>query len=270
MQTIELAMKQRPDIVFDPSEKFPHLASAPIVEAVIHWAAKATKRLDKEALQRQLTQRLPGYPQCQSDHELSLEAQIGPDGSSTQIRHDTWRGFRLTSSDDLHIVRFNRDGVVFSRLAPYDAWEAFAAEGRRLWNLFLELAEPSEVQQLGVRFINRIAPVKIAKVGRLLARPPECLEPLGLPLNNFLYQSTHDVPGHPYRVRVVQTVQPPTLPQAEEFGLLLDIDVFTTHAFDPQDETIDSHLSMMHWLKNKAFFSLLSHKAVESFRKDEQ
>ena len=266
-------MKQQPKVDFDLSEQFTHLKSAPIVEAVIHWTAKATKRFDKTELQRELGKRLPEYPQCQADHELQfgLEAQIGPnDSSTTQVRRDAWRGFRLMSSDKLHIVQFNRDGIVFSRLAPYDKWETFAVEGLRVWQVFVELAEPSEVQRLGVRFINRIAPVEIATVGKLLAKPPKCLEPLGLPLHNFLYQSAHDVPGHPYRVRVVQTVQPPPLPQTEGFGLLLDIDVITTQPFQPQDGTLDGHLERMHWLKNKAFFSLLSKKAVKLFEKGEK
>ena len=266
-------MKRRPKFVFDLKEEFQHLASAPIVEAVIHWAAKASKQFDKAELQQQLKDRLGQYPQCQADHELQfeVEAKIGAkDLSTTQVRRETWRGFRLTSSDKLQIVQFNRDGIAFSRLEPYEKWETFAAEGLRVWKVFLELADPSEVQRLGVRFINRIAPVEIATVGKLLAKPPQCLEPLGLPLNNFLYQSTHDVPGHPYQVRVVQTVQPPTLPQAEGFGLLLDVDVFTTKPFQPQADTLSGHLEKMHWLKNKAFFSLISNKAVKLFEKGEK
>jgi uncharacterized protein (TIGR04255 family) len=50
----------------------------------------------------------------------------------------------------------------------------------------------------------------------------------------------------------------------------LDIDVFATQPFQPQADTLDGHLERMHWLKNKAFFSLISKKAVELFEKGEK
>lgn len=255
---------------FDLEESFPHLPDAPIVEAVIHWVARKETPLPPNEWRDRIIERLPDYPECQLQHELLLEAEITPDGSSTQVRRDTWRGFRLTSSDKLQIVQFNRDGMVFSRLKPYEDWNAFSEEGLRLWKLFVQLAEPSEVRRLGVRFINRIAPIDPARLGKYLAKPPKCLEPLGLPMTAFLYQSTHDVPGHPFKVNVVQTIQPPSPPRAEGFGLILDTDAFTTQAFQPSDEVLRAHLAKMRWLKDKAFFSLLTKNAIKMFEGNDE
>jgi len=133
---------------------------------------------------------------------------------------------------------------------------------------FVDLAQPLEVQRLGVRFINRIAPIDLSKLGRYLAKPPKCLEPLGLPMSGFLYQSTHDVPKEPFRINVAQTVQPPSPPQTEGFGLILDIDVFTTQAFQLSDEVLQDRLTKMRWLKDKAFFTLLKRSAVKGFGKE--
>jgi uncharacterized protein (TIGR04255 family) len=259
-------MKKESKFNFDVEESFPHLPAAPIVEAVIHWVARRQNPLPQAEWRDQLTKLLPDYPECQPQHELRLEAEIAPEGSSTEVRRDIWRGFRLTSSDKRQIVQFNHDGMVFSRLKPYEDWNVFSAEGLRLWTLFVQLAEPSEVQRLGVRFINRIAPIDPTKLGKYLAKPPKCLEPLGLPMTTFLYQSTHDVPGHPFKVNVVQAIQPPSPPQAEGFGLILDIDVFTTQAFQPSDEILNAHLTRMRWLKDKAFFSLLKENAIKIFK----
>lgn len=251
---------------FDLTERFQHLPAAPIVEAVIHWRARAEKPWQASDVKQELTDRLRDYPNCQEQRELQLETEITADGSSTQIHRESWRGFRLTSADKRYIVQFNRDGLVLSRLAPYENWERFVAEGQRLWHVFLELAAPSEIQRLGVRFINRIVPIEIEEIGRYLAQPPKCLEPFGLPTNGFLFQSTHDVPGQPLQVRVVQTVQPPTPPKTEGFGLILDIDVFTTQAIQTSDEVLRDIVEKMHWLKNKAFFSLLKKSAIKSFK----
>ena len=263
-------MKRQREFQLDLTETFPHLPAAPVVEAVLHWHARAGKTIPTEELKKLLAERLPEYPECHPQHQPELQAQFAADGSSTQDRRDTWHGFRLTSRDRLQIVQFTRDGIVFSRLTPYENWDAFAAEGQRLWRVFVELAEPSEVQRLGVRFINRILPVKLADVGHHLVSPPKCLEPLGLPMNGFLYQSLHDVPAEPFQINVVQTLQPPVPPKTEGFGLILDIDVFTTRAFPPVNEILQEHLAKMRWLKNRTFFSLMSKRAIKSFTKAEK
>ena len=257
-------MHQKSPFEFNLQEEFRHLSAAPIEEAVIHWTAKAVKPPIQEEWRDQL-QKLPGYPECHPQKRFLLETEINVDGLSRQTQHDSWYGFQLTSSDKLYIAQFNRDGMVFSRLKPYNDWGKFSGEGLKLWRFFTTLAEPSEVQRLGIRFINRIAPIKLSKVASYLTKPPKCLQSLGLPMSNFLFQSTHDVPGHPYKINVVQAIQPPVPKQAEVFGLILDIDVFTTQAFQPTESRIKEHLANMRWLKDKAFFSLLKEKTIASF-----
>jgi uncharacterized protein (TIGR04255 family) len=241
------------------------LAAAPIAEAAIQWRARAGKWPDSELRQR-LIERLPGYPECRPQHQFEMEGHAGADASWTQIR-DTWHGFRLISENKLHVVQFTRDGIVFSRLTPYDTWDTFVEEGWRLWRFFAELAEPSEVQRLGTRFINRIALRQADDVRQYLTSPPECLEAIGLPTIGFLYQSRHAVPGHPYDVNVVRTIQLPGPQQNEQFGLIVDIDVGTTDALPCDDAVLHQHLRTMHWLKNKVFFNLLLPEAIERFKK---
>ena len=252
---------------FDPAEEFPHLQAAPIVEAVIHWTARATQPFQPDTLRNQLAARLPEYPECQPQHELKFEVAVAADDKSTPTRQESWHGFRLTSADKLQIAQFNRDGLVFSRLKPYESWDVFSAEARRLWTLYLELANPSEVQRLGVRFINRIAPIELSKLRRYLTNPPRCLDSLGLPTSGFLYQSMHDVPGLPMRINVVQTIQPLAPPSTDGLGLILDVDASTTRAFPPSDDVLKDYLAKLRWLKDKAFFSLLKPTALSTFEK---
>lgn len=258
------------ELRIDLDEQFPHLARAPIVEAVIHWQARARKNLEPEQLGEHLKERLPSYPDSKLIRKLQFETTIEADRSSTQRHSESWVGFRFTSEHEPYVAQFTRDGFVFSRLEPYENWEMFAGEAQRLWRVFVELAKPVEVERLGVRFINRIAPVKIDELGKLLQRPPKRLDALGLPISNFLYQSTHEVPGYPYRINVIDTVQPTTPLQDGGPALILDIDAFTTRAFDAQEDVVNRRLIELHWLKNKAFFSLLTKSAIRQFGKGEQ
>ncbi len=254
----------RPTYEIDLSKRFPHLDRAPIVEAVIHCRARSATMPQRETLRGRLTARLPDYPTVQSQQEVEFEGQIGPDGASHAQRAQ-WLGFRLESADGLYVAQFTRDGFVFSRLAPYEDWDRFAEEAKRLWQIHAELAEPPEIERLGVRFINRIAPVDLDQLDEILTLPPRCPGPLQLPLDEFLHRSRFHVPGRPYRLNIIQTAQLPTPPGIDAPGLILDIDVFTTATVQLDEEALDDHLAEMRWLKNEAFYSLLTPRAVKRF-----
>lgn len=262
-----MSMKESRQFTFNLQDEFPHLPSAPIVEAVIHWRARINKTLVPADLKEQLVERLPDYLEFEQQHELQLEAQFDSDGSSTQIRRDNWRGFRCNSTDKKHVAQFHRDGFIFSRLEPYEDWIRFSLEGLRLWQVFTSLAEPAEIQRLGVRFINRIPLTAISEVNRFLAKPPRCLEPIGLLSSGFFQRNAYQVPGHSFQINVVQTVQPSAPGEAEGFGLILDVDVSTTQAFDCDDQSLKDRLTKMRWLKDKAFFSLLKPAAIKRFQR---
>lgn len=247
----------------DLTESFEHLPGAPIVEAVIHWRARAEQKLEPDVLLEQLKGKLPDYPNSQRQQQIGVGAEFGPEGAALHQRHN-WHGFRFEDADKLHVAQFTRNGFVFSRLQPYEDWEKFEAEAKRLWQVYCELAEPSEIQRLGVRFINRIIPVEPDKLAKLLAIPPRSSDSMELPLKGFMHQNTFDIPGHPYNLNVVQTIQPPSPPETDSFSLILDLDVFTTRPI--QFDEMDSQLLQMQWVKNKAFFSCLTNTALDRFR----
>ena len=134
-----------------------------------------------------------------------------------------------------------------------------------MWQLHTELAQPTEVQRLGLRFINRIAvPQEGLRLEDYLEAPPKAPQGMDLPLAGFLHQDTLTVSGYPYGITFTQTVQPPQAP--ETGGLILDIDVFTTQPLNLDEDKLDRHLSEMRWLKNKVFFGSITRKVLETIR----
>ncbi len=168
-------MSPTTSLTIDLTESFPLLARAPIVEAVVELRARAQAEWKESILREQLAARLPEYPELAAQREMHFEATISSEGSYEQPRRDAWRGVRATSADKLHIAQFNRDGFALSRLEPYQDWDQFQGEALRLWQIHADLAKPTEVQRLGVRFINRIAmPVEGKKLREVLTGPPQC------------------------------------------------------------------------------------------------
>ena len=250
----------------DLTESFPLLSRAPIVEAVIGVTARAEAAWDEAAISEQFKQRLPEYPDVQSQREIHYELKQVADAPPEQtVRDMGWRGLRCESADKLHIAQFNRDGFSFSRLKPYQSWGQFSQEGMRLLGLYREVARPSDIHRLGLRFINRVEFSQgEAKLEDFLENPPKAPRGMAIPLEGFLHHNTLSVPGQPYGINVVQTVQPAQGGDAS-WGVILDIDVFTTEPIVNLN-SIESHLTKMRWLKNKVFFGSVTAQTLEVFK----
>jgi uncharacterized protein (TIGR04255 family) len=247
------------------SEGFDHLSKAPIVEAILEFRARAEGRWQREIVGRELRQRLPDYPQFQEETKVEQQFALTKEGVKQQLGEDRlWIGLALRSSDRSQIAKFHRDLFSFSRLSPYTDWTQFIREGLRLWRIHLSVAGPSEIQRIGLRFINRIPFSGDIRLEDYLIAAPK--EPVGLdlPYAGFLHHDQMIVPGHQYGINIVRTIEPPfgeRLP-----ALILDIDVFQSGGLPANDSRIESTLSEMRWLKNKAFFGSLLPSVIDSFR----
>lgn len=249
----------------DLSESFTLLSRAPIIEAVIGVTARAEVAWNESDIPAQFKQRLPEYPNIQSQYRVRQELKFSPDTKPEQSAPEkNWLGLRCESEDKLHIGQFNRDGFVFSRLRPYQKWEQFYQEGLRLWGLYSEVAKPSDIQRIGLRFINRIEfPVEEVNLGDYLENPPETPRGMDIPFDAFMHHNTLSVPGQPYGINVIQTVQPAQ--GTEPWGVILDIDVFTKE-HNINRNSLEDHLIKMRWLKNKTFFGSITSKALEMIK----
>lgn len=248
-------------------EEFPHLPQAPIVEAVIHWQAPPREPLEPDALLQQLKEQLPDYPQIQPQHEFSVEHQVGPERAKfNQSR--SWHAFQLANPDRSYVAQFNRAGLVFSRLSPYQHWTPFNEEAMRVWEIYRQIACPPAIQRLGIRYINLVPVDSIDETERLLRRPPGFPGDLDLPLAKYVHQSRFDVPDFPLQLNLIQTVQRAPPQGNKKLNLIVDFDIFST---GPKVDLDDFHsgklFSQMRWLKNKAFFTIFSDQAIEDFRR---
>jgi uncharacterized protein (TIGR04255 family) len=254
------------DIKLD--EKFENLPRAPIVEAVIEIRARATKALEETSLRTAIEPKLVGYVFLDSLREYQGEVKFeGGKLPSQKVQDVGWKGVRFRSADLKHIAQFNRDGFAFSRLEPYLTWEQLETESQRLWNIYKDLAQPDENQRLGLRYINRIElPTGELLFEQYIQRPPSSPHGLELPFHGFMHKDTLAVPGHPYAINIIRTIQQLNGSAGVGVALILDIDVFTTQGFDLDNAVLDRHLLEMRWLKNKAFFGSITEKALKLFR----
>ena len=136
----------------------------------------------------------------------------------------------------------------------------------QLWKIHRALAKPSDIQRLGVRFINRF-PVsgERVRIDDYFRGFPDDLPELNLTLAGFLHRDILTVPGHHYAINVIKTVQPPEA-QGKESALILDIDVYTGQPFQAEAEIVQERLAEMRWLKNKSFFGIITSNLLNKLR----
>lgn len=252
-------------------EHFQHLSHAPIIEAVIDIRASCNELLEEMSFKSQIEPELVNYQFLDSPREIQFHLQhvVGykeSTPSSPIIKDLGWKGLRFRSNDGKQIVQFNKDGFVFSRLDPYLSWESLHNEAIRLWEHYIALARPIEINRIGVRYINRFRlPLGEVRFEDYLNPSPEAPRGLELPFINFLHQDTLAVPDYPFAINVVKTIQPPSAPDRMTLTLVLDIDVFTINGFDFDEEILKRKLSEMRWLKNKVFFGSITEKTLKLF-----
>ena len=248
----------------DFDEQFPRLAKPPIVEAVIYWQARPQSRLkNPEELKEILASTFEQFPIIEMMRKFRVTTQVSSTNAPVVEKTDDFTGFRLRSADRKYSIQFGRDGLAFSQSGGYEHWQPFIENAKHAWEAYQRIAEPLEVQQLSVRFINRIPAATPENVGDFLESPPTC--PENLELKEFVYQSTFAVPSLPFTTRVIKVMQPPSPELQTSSGLFLDIDVLTNRTVSLEEGEQNEILRQIRWVKNKVFFTLLSNDSLKFF-----
>lgn len=243
---------------------FPHLANAPIVEAVVDWRVKLPIEFDIEKFKEMGSVLGPRYKLSEEENEFQFEfKKASPD--APQLSSHRVRGYRFKTEDGLEIANFQQNGVNFSRLKPYTRWDSVFTEAERIWNIYRSVCQPEEISRIAVRYINRLQlPLPLTDFGLYFTVPPVALPP-GLPslLNALLYRVVLSEPTTGIVTNITQVLDPPDDGHAP---FILDIDAYIARSMDPDSPDIRSHFFALREMKNRVFFASLTPTAIDMFR----
>jgi uncharacterized protein (TIGR04255 family) len=130
--------------------------NAPIIEAILEIKIRAAEPVSLETLH---LVRDPAYPEVQKrpfQLQLRIEGGDSPE-ESTSEQLNTPLGYFLRSTDEKQVFQARLDGFTFNRLAPYDRWESFSAEARRLWNIYRSNVLVEQVELAALTYMNEIS-----------------------------------------------------------------------------------------------------------------
>jgi len=140
-------------------------------------------------------------------------------------------GYLFQSPIEKKIVQARIDGYTFNKLKPYESWDSFRTEARKLWNIYFQITKPVRITRIALRYINRIE--------------------IPLPMNDFK------------EYVITQTMEKPT--ENQRLPLILDIDVFSEISFINSDEEMWNKFEKLRKFKNDVFFDSITEKTKELF-----
>lgn len=243
--------------------EYPVLKNSPIVEAVIDISLKAKEDLTLDQLSALHSAIAKDYPQKKEIRRWEGKLELKQSSLPLSISTETVDGFLFFSHDKTQIFQVRLDGFTFSRLKPYESWEALYTEAYRLWQLYKAVASPT-ITRVALRYLNKMQlPLPIKDFSDYLTAPPPVPKSLPQGVSSFLTRVVIHDPvidaGAIITQLVEQVVNPNFLP------LILDIDVFKLKTEGISELQAWELLNNLRIFKNKIFFESITHKAKEVF-----
>lgn len=246
------------------------LQHPPIVEAVLDIDCDLPPAQDLVALEAPALERLKdAYSKNDRQwlQEHRIEAQ--PDASATSFssRHAV-QALRFHQDGGKQIVQIRTLGYSFNRLAPYTALDDYLGEIERTWHIYRDLAKPSQVRQVRLRYINRILlpfPGGHVELDEYLKLGPRLPEEEGLTFASFFNQYAAFEIATGLEVNVTLTVQPA---EGGKLPIIFDNGVVSVEPADPENwPRLLERVKAMRGLKNRVFRNTLTDKCLELFQR---
>lgn len=241
------------------------LKTPPIKEALIDIKCRIGKGVIAPHLETADARILNMYPEKQPrrrvESQIELRKGYPPEHKIVDSGHD---GFLYVSKQRTQVAQFTLQGFTFNRLKPYETWEALRDEARRLWSIYREVALPTAITSVSLRYLNHFElPLPIQDVSKYLVIHPNLPTAISPQLNGFLVRVIipHPATGATgvLSLATEASLNPRTVP------LILDIEVGRQGEFAADDEGLWDLLERFREFKNRVFFEAVTEKTIRLF-----
>lgn len=195
---------------------------------------------------------------------VKIDGTVSPDSASFTDQTSQRLGWAFISDDKLQVWQARTSGFTFARLAPYQSWEPFREEARRLWLLTRAAAKPETITRVAVRYINRLElPLPFTNFNEYLRNAPEVSPLLPQALSGFFMQL--QIPQEDLRGMLILNHQliPTDFPGKTTASVLLDIDLFKLVELPQDEEGLWGLLELLHTKKNEIFEASITDRMRE-------
>lgn len=242
-----------------------HYEKAPITEAIIDLRVAFDAPIKMKRLEEAFAGETERYPSAKRLQESFGQIEFGPRLSTSARTEDL--GFAFTAVDEKQVAQFRRNGFTFSRLAPYESWEPFSAEAKRLWEVYRRRLAPKSIDRLAVRYINRIQlPPSIDDISHWLKTYPEVADGVSKTVAGFFMHVTIPQPELKGSLALIETVDERRSDKGEGAAIILDLDLYRAVEVPQDEESIWAYFEQLHLRKNEVFEACITDKTRELFK----
>ncbi len=240
-----------------------HYSKAPLTEAVLDIRVELPGEITLQELRDVQVGEEESYPRREESiivvGQMSMGTQVGASAKQTP------NGYRFVSQDNRQIFQARFDGFTFNRLAPYETWESFRDEARRLWEVYRPIAKPKNITRLALRYINRLdLPLPLRDFKDYLRTIPEISPNMSQGLSGYFMQLQLPQPDLEAMLRLNQTLIPPPGPNL--VSVVLDFDLFCKDNVPSEDQDIWKRFELLRTRKNEVFEACITNKTRRLIR----
>jgi uncharacterized protein (TIGR04255 family) len=254
-------------------EEQPHYPNAPIVEAIIDLRVKQADGVGVNNFSQFVELNRDLYPYKEEVSNILGKAvfQVGEsfDSQSSITSHPI--GFRLTDKNKRYVVQARIDGFTFSALEPYDCWDTFCGEAKRLWENYKEISTVENIWRVAVRYINRLnLPITDGGLDLqdFLATSPLIAKTEGQQVSGFFMQLQLWQADLNSMLILNEAVAPPS--DDLHMSILFDVDLFQEKVTEPwsikDEQSVWDLLNILRKRKNAFFEASITDKIRELIR----
>ena len=131
-------------------------SNAPIVEAVLDIRLRTSTTPELATLSAITDDAYPENFQQPFQLQVKIQGGTSPDQPSIE-QLTTPLGIMYRSKDEKQIFQARIDGFSFNRLSPYENWDNFSNEARRLWSLYASYVPIEHIESIGLTYLNEIS-----------------------------------------------------------------------------------------------------------------
>ncbi len=243
-----------------------HLPKAPITEALIDIRVELPSKASVDTLRPFCDEVRIEYPQSRERRKGHAEFTFGKPGQTAiTVEPEHPDGYVLTSVDGTQIVQVRLDGFTFSRLKPYKTWDHLHQAARPLWARYCDLASPTSVTRIAVRYINRLElPLPVESFKDWLTTTPEIAPALPQGMSGFFLRLNIPFAEPRGFANVTLAIEPGDY--TGYVPVIFDIDAFLPGPFYPKDDAMWDRFTNLRAIKNEVFFNSLTPRTVEMYR----
>lgn len=244
---------------------YPYYSKAPITEAVIDIRIKESDSITFEKLSELGDLIKNDYPTSETLWGVQHILSFGGDDPKIETASETTRSaFKYQDISEKRIVISSPTGLLFSQLAPYERWEPFSTEAKRIWNLYQSVVSPTAVTRLAVRFINRIDLPPGEDFSKFLRTYPEVSIDMSQELSTFFMQLELPQRDIDSKAVIIQTIVPS--PRPNYVSIILDIDLFRDYDFGTDEAAIWEFFQKLRLRKDEIFEACITDLVREEIR----